>query len=137
MSLWRVESYIADTLFYTVKYVPEWMPGANFQKVAKDHVQTITRFAESPFAFTKAQMDRGKDRQCFVSTLLIQGEDEEIVKWSAAAMYGGAGDTVCSNNSHMYFYTHSYQTDYCNSRGLLSGNDAVPGRSTQSSSRDG
>lgn len=47
MSLWRVESYIADTLFYTVKYVPEWMPGANFQKVAKDHVQTITRFARA------------------------------------------------------------------------------------------
>lgn len=137
MSLWRVESYIADTLFYTVKYVPEWMPGANFQKVAKDHVQTITRFAESPFAFTKAQMDRGKDRQCFVSTLLRQGEDEEIVKWSAAAMYGGAGDTVCSNDTHMYSSTHPYQTDYCNSRGLLSGNDAVPGRSTQSSSRDG
>ncbi|KAJ5857675.1 hypothetical protein N7455_008569 [Penicillium solitum] len=77
-----------------LKYVPEWMPGANFQKVAKDHVQTITRFAESPFAFTKAQMDRGKDRQCFVSTLLRQGEDEEIVKWLAAAMYGCAGDTT-------------------------------------------
>ncbi|KAJ5680341.1 hypothetical protein N7536_011480 [Penicillium majusculum] len=77
-----------------LKYVPEWMPGANFQKVAKDHVQTITRFAESPFAFTKAQMDRGKDRQCFVSTLLRQGEDEEIVKWLTAAMYGCAGDTT-------------------------------------------
>lgn len=88
------------------------MPGANFQKVAKDHVQTITRFAESPFAFTKAQMDRGKDRQCFVSTLLRQGEDEEIVKWSAAAMYGGAGDTVCSNGTHMYIHLliHTKQT---------------------------
>ncbi|KAJ5154053.1 uncharacterized protein N7500_009492 [Penicillium coprophilum] len=69
-----------------LKYVPEWMPGANFQRVAKEHLRTITRFAESPVAFTKSQIDRGKDRLCFVSTLLRQGEDEEIVKWSAAAI---------------------------------------------------
>jgi hypothetical protein len=79
-----------------VKYIPEWMPGANFQRVAKEHLQTITRIAEGPIAFTKSQMDRGKDRPCFVSTLLRQGEDEEIVKWSAVAMYGGGSDTVCS-----------------------------------------
>ncbi|OQE34545.1 hypothetical protein PENCOP_c017G04051 [Penicillium coprophilum] len=77
-----------------LKYVPEWMPGANFQRVAKEHLRTITRFAESPVAFTKSQIDRGKDRLCFVSTLLRQGEDEEIVKWSAAAMYGGGSDTT-------------------------------------------
>ncbi|KAK4869373.1 hypothetical protein LT330_006373 [Penicillium expansum] len=77
-----------------VGYVPEWMPGANFQRVARDHVQTLTRFAESPLAFTKAQMDQGKDTECFVSTLLGQGEDEEIVKWAAVAIYGGAGDTT-------------------------------------------
>ncbi|KAJ5421624.1 hypothetical protein N7491_010069 [Penicillium cf. griseofulvum] len=77
-----------------LKYVPEWMPGANFQRVAKEHLETITKVAESPVAFTKSQMDRGKDRQCFVSTLLRQGEDEEIVKWSAVAMYGGGSDTT-------------------------------------------
>ncbi|KAJ5372095.1 hypothetical protein N7517_004101 [Penicillium concentricum] len=77
-----------------LKYVPAWMPGANFQRVAKAHLQTITSFAESPVAFTKSQIDRGKDRLCFVSTLLRQGEDEEIVKWSAAGMYGGGSDTT-------------------------------------------
>lgn len=83
------------------------MPGANFQRVARDHVQTLTRFAESPLAFTKAQMDQGKDTECFVSTLLGQGEDEEIVKWAAVAIYGGAGDTVCSNDSDVHFFYSS------------------------------
>lgn len=71
------------------------MPGANFQRVARDHFRTLTRLVESPVAFTKYQIDKDEDRQSFVSTLLKQGEDEEIVKWSALAMYGGGADTVC------------------------------------------
>lgn len=31
----------------------------------------------------------------FATTLLRQGEDEEIVKWAALAMYGAGADTVC------------------------------------------
>jgi len=75
------------------------MPGAKFQRIARDHFQTLTRLVESPVAFTKYQIDKNEDRQCFVSTLLKQGEDEEIVKWSALAMYGGGADTVCFRNS--------------------------------------
>ncbi|CAL5872702.1 uncharacterized protein PFLUO_LOCUS6969 [Penicillium psychrofluorescens] len=70
------------------------MPGANFQRVARDHFQTLTRLLENPVAFTKFQMNRGEDRQSIVSRLLKQGEDEEIVKWSALAMYGGGSDTT-------------------------------------------
>jgi hypothetical protein len=78
-----------------VKYVPAWVPGAGFQRVAREHFQTLTNLVESPVAFTKSQIEKNRDRQCFVSTLLRQGEDEEIVKWSALAMYGGGADTVC------------------------------------------
>jgi hypothetical protein len=74
------------------------MPGAKFQRVARDHFQTLTSLVESPVAFTKYQIDKDEDRQSFVSTLLRQGEDEEIVKWSALAMYGGGADTVCFQN---------------------------------------
>ncbi|KAJ6094677.1 hypothetical protein N7467_002190 [Penicillium canescens] len=47
-----------------VKYVPEWMQGANFQRIARDHFQTLTKLLESPFAFAKFQMNR-EDRNCF------------------------------------------------------------------------
>lgn len=73
------------------------MPGARFQRVARDHFATLTRLVENPVMFTKFQMNRDEDRQSFVSTLLKQGEEEEIVKWAAVAMYGGGSDTVCSN----------------------------------------
>ncbi|KAJ5148560.1 hypothetical protein N7448_000138 [Penicillium atrosanguineum] len=36
----------------------------------------------------------GEDQRSFVSTLLQQGEEEEIVKWSAVALYGGGSDTT-------------------------------------------
>lgn len=75
------------------------MPGASFQRIARDHFATLTKLVENPVTFTKFQMNRGEDQQSFVSTLLNEGEDEEIVKWSAVAMYGGGSDTVCSSNS--------------------------------------
>ncbi|KAJ5523652.1 hypothetical protein N7494_010302 [Penicillium frequentans] len=77
-----------------LKYVPQWMPGARFQRVARDHFATLTRLVENPVKFTKFQMNRDEDRQSFVSTLLKQGEEEEIVKWAAVAMYGGGSDTI-------------------------------------------
>jgi hypothetical protein len=39
-------------------------------------------------------MKEKKERQSFTSTLLEQGEDEGIIKWSAAALYAGGADTV-------------------------------------------
>ncbi|KAJ5991687.1 hypothetical protein N7451_007411 [Penicillium sp. IBT 35674x] len=77
-----------------LKYIPEWMPGARFQRVARDHFATLTKLVENPVTFTKFQMNHDEDRQSFVSTLLKQGEEEEIVKWAAVAMYGGGSDTI-------------------------------------------
>ncbi|OQD85241.1 hypothetical protein PENANT_c010G09088 [Penicillium antarcticum] len=93
-------SWLVD-LIPALKYVPEWMPGANFQRIARDHFQTLTKLLESPFAFAKSQMSR-EDRGCFVSTLLKQGEDEDIIKWSAVAMYGGGSDTAQAEMDNIF-----------------------------------
>ncbi|KAJ5160072.1 uncharacterized protein N7482_007076 [Penicillium canariense] len=81
-------------LIPALKYIPEWVPSGKFHRVARDHFETLTKLVENPVAFTKLQMSRGKDRQSFVSTLLKQGDDEEIVKWAAVALYGGGSDTT-------------------------------------------
>ncbi|KAJ5134839.1 NmrA-like [Penicillium atrosanguineum] len=81
-------------LIPALKYLPEWFPGAGFQRIARNHFKTLTKLAENPVKFTKFQMDRGEDQRSFVSTLLQQGEEEEIVKWSAVALYGGGSDTT-------------------------------------------
>lgn len=38
--------------------------------------------------------------------LLKQGEDEEIIEWSAVAMYGGGSDTVCPRKVLEYIETY-------------------------------
>ncbi|KAJ5109988.1 hypothetical protein N7532_002633 [Penicillium argentinense] len=77
-----------------LKHIPEWTPGAKFQKTARYYLETLTQLVENPVAFTKYQMSEKKENKSFTSALLSQGEDEEIVKWSAVALYGGGADTT-------------------------------------------
>ena len=42
----------------TVKHVPEWFPGASFQKTAKTWAKTLADTVEKPFQFVKGQMVR-------------------------------------------------------------------------------
>lgn len=39
-----------------LKYLPEWFPGAGFQKEAKEWKKTLTRFVEEPFKAVKQGM---------------------------------------------------------------------------------
>ncbi|KAJ5242058.1 uncharacterized protein N7469_000385 [Penicillium citrinum] len=77
-----------------LKYIPEWFPGANFKKIGRQYFDTLTKLVENPLSFTKYQMKEKKERHSFTSSLLNQGEDESIVKWSAVALYGGGADTT-------------------------------------------
>ncbi|KAJ5594389.1 uncharacterized protein N7459_000597 [Penicillium hispanicum] len=79
-----------------LKYVPEWFPGAGFQKTARYYRETVTKAAEDPFTFTKYQMSYKAHRPSFVSELLEQGEDDHIIKWGALGLYGGGADTTVS-----------------------------------------
>ncbi|OJJ51826.1 hypothetical protein ASPZODRAFT_2108113 [Penicilliopsis zonata CBS 506.65] len=79
-----------------LKYIPPWMPGGSFHRVARRYRDAVTRLATLPFTFTKSQMSQGQERISFVSTLLRQGEEEEVVKWSAEGIYGGGSDTTVS-----------------------------------------
>jgi hypothetical protein len=100
----------------TVKHVPEWFPGASFQKTAKIWAKTLADTVENPFQFVKRQMVRsflqwyvihayrhiyqaaGTAEVSFVSKLLedpnVTPETELDIKWSAASLYTGGADTV-------------------------------------------
>ncbi|KAH8690781.1 cytochrome P450 [Talaromyces proteolyticus] len=79
-----------------LKFIPEWMPGAGFKKTARAFRQTTLESTRVGLDFTKKEMATGKHIPSFTSNALEAGEDEEIVKWSSFALYGGGADTIIS-----------------------------------------
>ncbi|KAJ5602268.1 hypothetical protein N7510_011802 [Penicillium lagena] len=83
---------------WLVDHVPEWFPGAGFKKIARNYSETLKMLVENPFSFSKYMINHNNFRHSFVSSLLNQGEDENIVKWASMAMYSAGADTVGSNS---------------------------------------
>lgn len=44
--------------YFTVKHLPDWLPGAGFKKTAARWKRTLDELTEKPYAFTKQQMVR-------------------------------------------------------------------------------
>ncbi|KAH7139807.1 cytochrome P450 [Dactylonectria estremocensis] len=83
-----------------LRYVPEWFPGAGFQKIARQWGAELIDVIEKPYAFVKHQMAQGKDNSSFLSRLLEAGDstpDEKFTnKWSAMSLYTAGADTTVS-----------------------------------------
>jgi cytochrome P450 len=83
-----------------LKYIPAWVPGAGFQRIAKEWSDTLNDMVDMPYNFTKQQMGAGIAPPSFTSNLLetsALGEKEEFnIKWSAASLYSGGADTTVS-----------------------------------------
>ncbi|KAI0050756.1 cytochrome P450 [Auriscalpium vulgare] len=80
-----------------LQYVPLWFPGAGWKKKAEFYQQTLQQTAAAPMEFVKQQMAKGTARPSLVSNLLEKKNDrkdvadqDNTIKWAAAAMYGGA-----------------------------------------------
>ena len=48
----------------TVKYIPDWFPGANFKRLAKEWRIPVTGMLEKPYAYFKKRM-AGIDRSSY------------------------------------------------------------------------
>ena len=48
-------AFLVDVVPF-LKYVPAWMPGAGFQRTAKEWSKTLEEMVEMPYNFTKEQM---------------------------------------------------------------------------------
>ncbi|KAJ7609821.1 cytochrome P450 [Roridomyces roridus] len=85
-----------------LKYIPEWFPGAAFQRFAKEGRVWSEKLREIPFEETKRRMAAGEASPCFTTKALhaLEGEgrktyyDETTVKNVAAAMYAAGADTT-------------------------------------------
>ncbi|KAJ5780204.1 hypothetical protein N7457_005364 [Penicillium paradoxum] len=91
-----------------LQYLPSWFPGAGFVGIAKDYKATAEAFSGTPYAFVKRQMSIGQSRPSFLSNLLRNNpvepgtKEENMIEWSAAALYGGGADTTVSSLSSFF-----------------------------------
>ncbi|CAE6499999.1 unnamed protein product [Rhizoctonia solani] len=88
--------------FPFLRYYPAWAPGGEFQKVAREGLRRRLEFANVPFNTVMDKIQRNEIvRPSFTSRLLEQKgginaseEDVDLIKWSAAALFGGGTATV-------------------------------------------
>ncbi|KAF7368512.1 Cytochrome p450 [Mycena venus] len=93
--------FIVDSI-PILKYLPEWFPGAQFKRIAREGRSLSQAIRNVPFAETKRRMASGEATSCFTSKALRDLESggkhfqESTVKNVAAAMYAAGAHTTVS-----------------------------------------
>lgn len=97
-------SYLVDVI-PLLRYVPEWVPGARFQKEARIWKKSVMDMLYRPFNVVKERMANGNARECATSSLLDspmykEAKDrdyiEDIIRAAVGSMYTGGADTTVS-----------------------------------------
>jgi len=96
-------TFLVDA-FPFLKHVPEWVPGAGFQKKAREWKKIARYMVDLPFEATKQNIAAGVSRPCFVSNSLQKMESgtadeayhEDIIQGAAGTMYVAGTDTTVS-----------------------------------------
>ncbi|KAF7372980.1 Cytochrome P450 [Mycena sanguinolenta] len=97
-------AFLVDSI-PALKYVPNWIPGAEFKRKAMEWKKIGQELLQLPFTETKQNIATGTARTSFTSTNLRFLEDltgieleehEAVVKATAANMYLGGADTTVS-----------------------------------------
>ncbi|KIM62440.1 hypothetical protein SCLCIDRAFT_24975 [Scleroderma citrinum Foug A] len=82
-----------------LKYVPEWVPGAGFQRQAREWKAVMDQVTDVPYDFVKGQIEAGMALKSYTSVLLegrmsdLSEEEVISIKWSASSFFGGGADT--------------------------------------------
>ncbi|KDR66571.1 hypothetical protein GALMADRAFT_80669 [Galerina marginata CBS 339.88] len=96
-------AFLVD-IFSVLKYVPWWMPGAGFQRKAREWKKLARTMVEAPFAAAKRNIVAGVSPPCFTSISLEKMEGgtrddayrEDIIQGVAGSMYVAGTDTTVS-----------------------------------------
>ena len=99
--------YVGDepSVMTLVRYLPDWVPGTGFKRIASRWRKDIFDAAEMPFAFVQKQISDGTAGPSYVQALLTKGgkelseDDITIIKWSAGSLYLGGADTIVALTS--------------------------------------
>ncbi|KAF7188531.1 Multifunctional cytochrome P450 monooxygenase, partial [Pseudocercospora fuligena] len=91
-----------------LKYVPDWFPGAGFQRTAKEFRAKIMEAVYRPAKFVEHEMEKGANEPSFLSVVheqageKLSAEEQDIATYSAHSLYGGASDTTVSTLSTFF-----------------------------------
>ncbi|KAJ4387460.1 hypothetical protein N0V93_008052 [Gnomoniopsis smithogilvyi] len=95
--------------FPLLRHLPEGLPGTSFKKTAREWSKLVDAMLNVPYTFVRQEMAKGTHRPSYVSSLIEQeratgGEAvkldanrEDVIKKTAAVMYGGGSDTTVSS----------------------------------------
>ncbi|KAF2658380.1 cytochrome P450 [Lophiostoma macrostomum CBS 122681] len=90
-------AFLVDTI-PLLKYLPQWMPGSGFKKLARKWRPVVQEMNSKPYAFVRSQLAKGFTNHSYAARLIQAGEPSmeisSINEWSASALFGGAGDTI-------------------------------------------
>ncbi|KAF9255647.1 cytochrome P450 [Marasmius fiardii PR-910] len=86
-----------------MKYIPEWVPGAAFQRYAREWKKSVTALPRVPMEFVKKSMKNGTAKPCVATRVLQETEEddqyrviEELLENVLGAAYAAATDTTVS-----------------------------------------
>lgn len=88
-----------------LKYLPEWLPGTDFKRIARRWKATVHAVADIPFAFVERQLRNATAKPSYLSKLIesekgpLSPEADDVARWSAFALYTGGADTTVSSIS--------------------------------------
>ncbi|KAI9456445.1 cytochrome P450 [Boletus coccyginus] len=95
-------AFLVD-VFPWLKHVPDWLPGAGFQKKAANWKKYVLEMRDAPFTAVQKALAAGTASPCFVTHLMNDektNEDVEIIRGCAGLAYAaGAESTVSSLSS--------------------------------------
>ncbi|KAJ7075424.1 cytochrome P450 [Mycena belliarum] len=100
----RPGAYLVD-LLPILKYVPEWFPGASFQKVGREGRELSRELQEKPFAWAVKQFEDGNALPSFFKDLMENkevasddpAEAQHIIQCATAVMYATGADTILAS----------------------------------------
>ncbi|PYH64197.1 cytochrome P450 [Aspergillus vadensis CBS 113365] len=127
-------NWIVD-VFPLLRYLPAWLPGAKFVRMADSFRKTATAFCDVPCTFVKRRLAQSDFRSSFLSNSLRNQEglsetDESVLKWSAAAIYAGGADTTVSTLATFFLAMTLYPEVQAKARAEIQsvlGPDRLPG----------
>ncbi|KAF8914418.1 cytochrome P450 [Gymnopilus junonius] len=88
--------------FPLLRFLPSWFPGAGFKRTAQSAGHEMKRTETAPFEWAKTQVEKGDFIDSFTSKHLLEGGETldgnslTDIRWCAAALYVGGGDTTVS-----------------------------------------
>lgn len=84
-----------------MKYLPDWFPGTEWKRQAKEYRADFLDAVERPYRFVETQMAEGRENVSYLAKAMATSEDtpEDVHNnmWTAGSIFSGAADTVSSS----------------------------------------